>query len=50
MSPELHYSTGRSYPSDIDPQIAIEERQTLDCSGHYARNDVFHLDVRREED
>jgi nitrilase len=36
--------------ADIDPQIAIEERQTLDCSGHYARNDVFHLDVRRDGD
>lgn len=31
--------------ADIDPRIAIEERQVLDCSGHYARNDVLRLDV-----
>ena len=36
--------------ADIDPQIAIEERQTLDCSGHYARSDVLHLDPRRNRD
>jgi nitrilase len=33
--------------ADIDPQMAIEERQTLDCSGHYARGDVLHLELRR---
>lgn len=31
--------------ADIDPRLAIEERQTLDCSGHYARNDVLRLNV-----
>ncbi|MEN8197159.1 MAG: carbon-nitrogen hydrolase family protein [Pseudomonadota bacterium] len=36
--------------ADIDPQMAIEERQTLDCSGHYARNDVFRLTLHRDED
>lgn len=31
--------------ADINPRIAVEERQTLDYSGHYARNDVFRLDI-----
>ncbi len=40
-----HCSTNRILYADIDPRIAIEERQTLDYSGHCARSDVLRLDV-----
>ena len=33
-----------------DPARAIEERQSLDCSGHYSRPDILRLDVRRDPD
>jgi len=33
--------------ADVDPQMAIEERQVLDSSGHYSRNDVLHLEIHR---
>ncbi|MHA1156281.1 MAG: carbon-nitrogen hydrolase family protein [Candidatus Heimdallarchaeota archaeon] len=28
--------------ADVDPMLAIEERQTLDISGHYSRFDLFN--------
>ncbi len=28
--------------ADIDPLIAIQERQNLDISGHYSRFDIFN--------
>jgi nitrilase len=33
--------------ADIDPQVAIEERQVLDYSGHYARTDILRLEVNQ---
>ena len=33
--------------ADVDPQMAIAERQVLDSSGHYSRNDVLRLEVHR---
>ena len=28
--------------ADLDPKIAIQERQNLDISGHYSRFDIFN--------
>jgi len=28
--------------AEIDPLVAIEERQNLDISGHYSRFDLFN--------
>jgi nitrilase len=33
--------------ADVDPGVVIEERQVLDCSGHYSRGDVLRLEIRR---
>ncbi|MDF1538475.1 MAG: carbon-nitrogen hydrolase family protein [Candidatus Thorarchaeota archaeon] len=34
--------------ADIDPSLAIEERQNLDISGHYSRSDIFNNPLREE--
>ena len=36
---------GISY-ADIDPQMAVEERQNLDISGHYSRWDIFNKPLK----
>ncbi|UCH36989.1 MAG: carbon-nitrogen hydrolase family protein [Candidatus Bathyarchaeota archaeon] len=33
---------------DIDPRLAIEERQNLDISGHYSRFDIFNKPLKQE--
>ena len=37
--------------AEIEPSIAIQEKMTLDTSGHYQRSDVFSFSVnaKREE-
>ncbi len=35
--------------ADIDLARTIEEKQTLDVVGHYARPEVFRLHVNRSE-
>ena len=30
-------------------ELVVEERQLLDCSGHYARSDVIRLEISREQ-
>ena len=32
--------------ADVDPRVAIEERQNLDISGHYSRFDIFQKPLR----
>ena len=32
---------------DIDPSAAPRSRRSLDVTGHYARPDIFHLQVNR---
>jgi nitrilase len=34
---------------DIDPYLAVEERQNLDISGHYSRFDIFNKPLKNEE-
>ncbi|MHA1479811.1 MAG: carbon-nitrogen hydrolase family protein [Candidatus Thorarchaeota archaeon] len=34
--------------ADIDPMLAIKERQNLDISGHYSRFDIFNRPIDRE--
>ena len=33
---------------DVDPSVAVEERQNLDISGHYSRFDIFNRPLRVE--
>lgn len=33
--------------ADIDPLLAIQERQNMDHSGHYSRPDIFSLEVNK---
>jgi len=35
---------------DVDPTVAIEERQNLDISGHYSRFDIFNHPLRSQEE
>lgn len=34
--------------ADVDPLMAVRERQNLDISGHYSRFDIFNKPLRRE--
>ena len=34
--------------ADVDPMLAIKERQNLDISGHYSRFDIFNRPIDRE--
>jgi nitrilase len=31
--------------ADMDPEIAIQERQNFDISGHYSRFDIFNRPI-----
>jgi predicted amidohydrolase len=31
---------------DVDPLLAVEERQNLDISGHYSRFDIFNKPLK----
>jgi nitrilase len=31
---------------DVDPLLAVEERQSLDISGHYSRFDIFNKPLK----
>ena len=42
----LHREKGILY-GDIDPAMAPRARRSLDVTGHYARPDIFRLDVKR---
>jgi len=33
---------------DVDPLVAVEERQNLDISGHYSRFDIFNKPLRKK--
>ena len=43
----LHREKGILY-GEIDPARAARARRSLDVTGHYARPDIFRLDVKRE--
>lgn len=43
----LHREKGILY-GDIDPAKAARARRSLDVTGHYARPDIFRLDVKRD--
>ena len=43
----LHREKGILY-GEIDPARAARARRSLDVTGHYARPDIFRLDVRRD--
>jgi nitrilase len=32
--------------ANVDPMMAVEERQNLDISGHYSRFDIFNRPLR----
>ena len=34
--------------AEVDPMLAIKERQNLDISGHYSRFDIFNRPIDRE--
>ena len=42
----LHREMGIVY-ADIDVSLVAPARRTLDVTGHYARPDIFQLQVRR---
>ena len=35
--------------ADLDPELAVRGRMTLDVSGHYSRPDLFHLEFGGEQ-
>jgi nitrilase len=43
----LHREKGILY-GEIDPARAARARRSLDVTGHYARPDIFHLNVKRD--
>lgn len=55
IGPTTKYLAGPIYEqevilyADIDLEQLIEEKQTLDVVGHYARPEIFTLQVNRSE-